>query len=932
MRNRISFHAAFRRAACLQLALLVFSGSSVLSPPLSAAADALTASTPAETRHGELSLVPVEERISDFEARLTLAELLSYRPGTQEQAAKELRILLGTAPTDGKTAARLADIAANIGHAGTAAGLYLTALQLPGATPELRQRFAGRMQGWGDYYAAEGIYRAGLKEHPNSRETLLALAQLLGASQRYEEAEGVYRALLGGNAGGREELEGLARIKAQQNDFAGSLAITAQALAIFPADPRFLRLEAATQVRAKKFPEALAAYRLLAKDAPFKAEAVLGMARIFIEKGDAASARPFIVQAAVLEPESVEAGFYRDWERVADRGYLREKLEGLGTPRQMEQLGGLYALHGYGEQAVVCYEAAVAREPRYFPARIELAGILAAMRRYDRSIGIYRQLDSEFPGNSKVMIGTARTLAWSKRYDQSLELYGKLERRNPLDPVPRKERARTAVWAKEIGKAAAYYDELLTPPVDRILVTSLDAPGLSGGDYALAKLRGELRRSADGGSVYQGYQALAEALANGALEEEPEQRRAVERTLSELLPKYLVQKGAALEKDAKLLAWNRRFLQAMERYDELLAFQPGNEEALFDRGQLACTIGLCGEAGKLYLRLLEMDPLHLLADEALSLNRANRRPAMKLAQSYWKEQGRGELSGIRRYRSVVGVSVPVFDDYNLSLAGNVWKEEPTRHSGVSYTGYGHTLALDGVINRFVSGAASWTRKKYDNTSPGLSDSDSGSAKLSFNLNDYLRWDLGYERSDELYNGFGIAQGIQSDSYWTGLSSNPSRKVSLAAKGGYLRYNDDNEGEFAEISAGYAFSDHPRTFKVSVGGEYRNTSRQNAYLYSSDGALQSITHPYWTPRNYFAESLSLEWNHDLSRLFFCGSERRFYGLRATAGTDSENNLSARWEAAWHYEFFRRWILSLNAMIQRSRQWDAVGGSLDIKYRF
>jgi len=120
--------------------------------------------------------------------------------------------------------------------------------------------------------------------------------------------------------------------------------------------------------------------------------------------------------------------------------------------------------------------------------------------------------------------------------------------------------------------------------------------------------------------------------------------------------------------------------------------------------------------------------------------------------------------------------------------------------------------------------------------------------------------------------------------------------------------------------------------VTANGEYRNTRYQDIYLYSGQGELLDIIHPYWTPRDYLAGSVTLEWNHDLSPQFFCGGERNFYVVKTTFGTDTEDNPAVRLEIEWRYEFLDNWMISLKGLLHRSREWDATGGRLELRYRF
>lgn len=874
------------------------------------------------------SIVPAGSWMSDFEARLSLAELLSYKDASQSEAAAQLARLVAEAPLTHEVRARIADITANVGHSKSARQLYMELIAAD-SSPELKLRLADQMITWGDFYAAERIYRDRLNLVPADREILLKLAGLLTSSERYEEAEGIYRRLLDKDANAVDALTGLVTVKTQEKDFAAALALLDGRLTGSAQLHELTARKGTLLLQARRYSEARAAWQQLVSSKQFGTVALIGIGKSYLGENDTKTAQPWFEKAVAAAPDNVEARFFRDLARAEDENFLRERLMQLKSPRQQSQLGGLYAAKGDAEKALACYQVALARDPDFYPARLGRVDSLASLYRYSESIEEYRRLAAEFPGNSRINIGLARVLGWSKAYDDSLSQYGKLILQNPIDPVLRKEMARTAVWAKDMEKASKYYDQLLSPAVDATLAVKLVRLGASDGNKSAEMLAEQVSRNSANGSIYQGYEEVSTAIEQGVVTD-PSERQKTKNILLELLPEYRIQKGIALEKEAKLFGWNRRFIHALDRYDELTALQPGNEEALFDKGQTECALGLCCDARRTYGHLLAIDPLHNLAGEALKRDRINRSPALEFSQNYWNEEGRGELARISRYKSTLGVNVPVFGCYNLSLAGNAWVEAP-KYGGESYTAYGSTIGFSGTINRYLSGSVGWTRKQYELGVLGVKDT--ALAHLSINLNDHLRWDINYERKDELYNYFGIRQGgVQSDAWSMGLSGNPSRSLSLAGTMGYLRYNDDNNGQFATLSAGYAFTDHPRIFKVIANAEYRDTTNLNSYVYNRRNQMIDITHPYWTPKDYFGESLTFEWYHDLSRLFFCGSQQHFYDMKATVGTDSENNLSARFEAEWHYEFYERWLLSLKGMINRSREWDAIGGSLDMKYRF
>ncbi len=52
----------------------------------------------------------------------------------------------------------------------------------------------------------------------------------------------------------------------------------------------------------------------------------------------------------------------------------------------------------------------------------------------------------------------------------------------------------------------------------------------------------------------------------------------------------------------------KHFASSLPVYEKLIEENPGNEEALFDEAQVACSLGLCRLEGGIYRRLLDIDP------------------------------------------------------------------------------------------------------------------------------------------------------------------------------------------------------------------------------------------------------------------------------------------------------------------------------------
>lgn len=841
------------------------------------------------------SLVPAKDRITDFEARLALA-----------------------------------DLEAAMGRARQCRDQYERALEEAERPEQVLLRFADRMNAWGDFYRAEHIYREHLRQNPFDLEVWLKLASLLRSCERYEEAEGVYRRLIFESPQTHSALLGLARVRRLENRLDSAAFYIEQYLEARPGDREGVLLAAEIALLSKHYDQAIELYSGICEDGVLSVPALLGMGRASLEQGHPEKAREFFEQALDMDPKDVEVRFHLAGpERRNTKDFVAALLrQRHRSARNLETWARLYALEGHNNTAVSLYEASLRQDPSYFPSQMGLAETLAVDHQFERAVREFETLDEVFPENRKVLMGWARTLAWARRYQEAAGRYNLIHELSPGDPVPLKEKARTAAWAKDMDSALETYNRLLAPAVDQGLASAVACIAADSGDQALSQKASRLADRAEKESVYEGYEAFSEDFEAIKDELSPQTRNRIQGELIHLLPAYNIQKGVSLEKRAKHLAWNRRFSRSLEAYEELTRFSPGNQEALFDYAQVQCALGLCDHEAETYNKLLELDSRHSLARTALERLEIRKSPSIAPGYSYWSERGRDRLSSMERHRVDLALNVPVHCRFDLRVEGHHWIERPG-YTNEAIEADGFTLGMNAVFNAYLKGEASWTRKSYRDER--FEPRHTGHASLWANLRDYAQVGIGYDRTDELYNSFGIEQGTQADSWWLSMASRITRRLDVRAKALYISYNDENAGRQYLLEAGYALTDHPRLFKVAGFVEHRDTNKQNAYHYQGS-ELIDITHPYWTPTSYYAGGIRLEWHHDLSRLFFCGSEQHGYNLNLTLGTDTEHNPSVQLKGNWHWDFYKRWTLEINGLIHRSRSWDAEGLWANIRYRF
>jgi thioredoxin-like negative regulator of GroEL len=856
---------------------------------------------------------PTDREVALLLVRLRLAD------GDASGAAALARQMAQAAPDNPQALAELADVETALGHAASARSLYEKALALPGGS-DLLPPYALAMNLWGAFGRGIAIQRQQVAA--GKTEARLPLAETFIAAQRVDEAEGVLRALMLEGTAPHARLA-LARLKLGQEDPGAALEALAPLLDATPPLPETANALALAAQAQKKLGNPAEGLRLLSRLPADQEPALRG--RLLLAAGLKDEAAVVLAKAGNAAPRDAEIAFAAlGGQTVAPANLDALTVPGARTPAELTVWAALMAESGQRESALRCLRAALAGDSQYFPARMALAETLAADRQHDAALTELDALAAAFPDSSKVLLTRARVLSWDKRYTEAQAAYTELAKADPTDPVPVREAARVYFWAKERDQALASYARLRTPPVDATLAGELGKVVDVTKDVQLGDIAANMVRAAAQGSEYRRYERLS---LGQEQEFSSESAPAVNRALVDLLTAYRIQKSASLEARAKELSFNRRFSQSLPVYGELLDFEPGNQEARFDQAQSACARGLCSAERAAYTRLLQIDPLHTLAGTALERLDHRTSPSLSLRQNVWHEAGRGELARMLRLRTDLSLSVPVADDYRLGLTQHRWEESP--RGGPSYEALGQTLSLGGVFSPLLRGEASWTNKRY--TTGKVGNVDTGRARLELNLDDVARLGLGYERAEELANEYALRKRSLSDNLFADLTLTPARDWEITAEARGKSYSDGNVGDMQKLAVGYAFTDHPRQLKAILSGERRNTDKKSLEVYTG-ATLTDIRRPYWTPQDYTATAFTLDWRHDLAKLFFCGAPQHYYGLRATAGTDSENNPSLRFEAEWKLEFAERWALEAKGLIHRSPQWDAEGLWLGLGFGF
>ena len=851
-------------------------------------------------------IVPSALEISELETRLELARLLSLsrenlpeaitqytiiterhphnfaalsgfasalaEAGRHKDALDILKRLDGYSVKKQKEKFEFARLLSRLGHYSNARkSIFPLLRKQPVLSPELQLVTADLMLQWGDFYNAENFLKKILSEpdieKKHRQDLKIKLANVLTAAQEYEKSDSLLQDILRRN--------------------------------------------------------------------PYSCEAAKALSEVwFAEKKLLRSDRP------ELEPA------------VFEKEFLINLTNNEKSPKILCEWAGRYSNTGAFKQAIICFQAALKIDDQYNPAQMGLAEAFASNQEFDESLNILEQMRESYTitgnmPNTKLLLTKARVLSWAKQYDASIKIYQALNRQAPENALPLREAARVAMWSKKPELASAFYQELQVCGILQSLIEKTDKlrilvqkDAAQACPEALVSSLERLTKSLEKGRVYPAFEDVEDIFNSACFTEEVPfwvQKR-VKNLLDRLRSEYLIQKTAFLEEQAVMASWESRFLSSYRYCKGLLEIQPGNQEVRFVLAQAQCVLGLYDEEESSCRRLLQIDPLHGRAGRTLERIEVKTSPAVSGDYSYWHEQSDGgsRLSAIERHHGRLGFELPLKTGrYKVSAAQHFWLERPGHLSDADrdfsgkYYADGQSFGISAVITKRLQASGSFIKKEYRDSD--LENKNLGQAGLNLNFSDHLHLGLEYERCEELANGFSLNQGIMTDIFRFTAFSQVTRRLDTGFTGELKYMNDDNQGTGLRGNLGVVLTEHPRAFKVTLTGQYKDFRHKTKYIY--EGAdLFDIVHPYWTPDDYFGGSVTLQWRHDLAEFFFCGAEDHFYLLKLSAETDTEDNPGLRLEGEYKLDFADRWSMNFQGMVHRSKQWEAESLWAVLEYRF
>lgn len=847
---------------------------------------------PDESKLPSTSLVPKHEWINETKARKALAEIYSNHRKTYPDAIQQWEILLAADPENPEYIYQIGRIYLNQRRYTEAISMMNRIEEMP-EEPKMQMNIALMLADLGYAQRSNELFRNIVDNHPDEKDILIRYGDAMMSWGDFYKAQHIFAAAL-------EEKADEETIKRVIDVLIGSQRFEeAEGMALsYLEHYQKMALERLITIYRylKRYEEALVLIEQLIANHTEEMGFVETKGDILYESEQYSEALE-----TYLNLKS-DAEYYAQGALGAGKSYLHLSQYELAVPELQiaaddpyTKRAAEYYLAGNSvtDQEFINDLIAGAKTVQDYSSWVENYALNGFNGPVNQILSVSTKADPDyFPAQ----IGLAESLTVQMDYDSSFAIYDRLAEQFPDNAKIMIGRARVTSWNKEYAAAIGYYHQLIAlNPEDPVPLVERARVAYWGKDYDL--------------SVYY-YGKLLEALEG------------------DNWGRQLIRNKILVEMQIREYEWNKRTLHMEEPQLKLLSMDPTNDNLKFDYAQLLCSMGLCGDSMEWYEEILRTSKLNTIAGMCLERTRNKLNVSHCLNYNYWRELGYGELSQVGRYEGNYVISVPLNCHEHVRYIQRYWNEHTFFDNGY-HQAYGESIEYDNRFNEYVTAAGGVTYKQFLHR---FGATYNCFARTNFNLWDYGDLQLAFRKKDVVCNYFNLRQGTQERVYTASIQSYMNHRWNLNGLAEWIQYNDANGMSHCILESCYAFTDHPRVFKVSLLGEYRNTEHFNKFCYAPNGTLTNIIYPYWTPQKYLLRQIMFEFRHDYGWLEFCGAPVQFYDIKLAFGDDSQNNPYWEIKGEWLHEFYNHWKIGLTGYYHDSPMWTGKGLWSTLCYEF
>ncbi|MBU1986043.1 MAG: hypothetical protein KJ846_02315, partial [Proteobacteria bacterium] len=345
------------------------------------------------------------------------------------------------------------------------------------------------------------------------------------------------------------------------------------------------------------------------------------------------------------------------------------------------------------------------------------------------------------------------------------------------------------------------------------------------------------------------------------------------------------QQLVARELSARRALAQGEYYQAMKEYQEVVEKNP-SPESLFDLAGIYSRLGFLGKEALLYEEIERENPDYPELTESVQRNSLKRKPRGMIDSGY------SSLSGRDGY----------FDMQQTRGGASVWMLPTLRQEmDVSWSTI-HAISEDTDQalwrNRFLAAYSFYPHYNVDFiTRVGVDKSVNEYNQPHFDTIPLFHLEMRGRIGDDLHAFVSLDQDIVDDTV-EALEQGISRRdveggvrmdilPRLFCGGEYLfrEYSDANHQNRYHVWATYIIHSEPTLLQVTYGQEFQHNAEVNMGRdFSSENGFMPGDHPYWSPKEYWQNLVSVHFEHQLAADVLGRSAPSYYTLDYSFGYD------------------------------------------------
>lgn len=477
-------------------------------------------------------------------------------------------------------------------------------------------------------------------------------------------------------------------------------------------------------------------------------------------------------------------------------------------------------------------------------------------------------------------------------------------------------------WSKlDWKESLEVYERYLTPGVDNILASKLKGAGIYvSGDENRSFLHNLFAKSDEQTFVDK---VMSPSYVIASKNEE------TSMLAVPLYSRYKWETRIAEEQAARQSVQKGDYFQAADLFSELVETYPGDKSLLFDLAGIYSRQGRLAEEALLYSHIARVEPEYPGLVEAAERNRLKRRPNLRVSYHYLQEEG---WNGYKALESnfvdlAFGTSLKPGGDVNALVSRVKYSSTKNSDSLMSKRSFvEYEMNVGQGVNVRVGGGV-------ENLEEGYSDTGLVQCEVKGKIGDRVRGEVSYSRdvvSDTLAS---LTRNIVADNVQAGIILGIMPRLLTGGGYGYTDYSDKNDVRSYSFWASYTLFTEPTFLQLKGKYEFKDaTDGSSGTGPILDDGFREDDHPYWTPRNYWRNTVGLLWKHKLSADTLDRGKPSYYTAEFLMGYDSYGHAIQTIKGGFFVEWTKNFMLESSVEFVDSNEYRSRNITLSAVYRW